>query len=161
MVIDSEAGSDWVLSALQGLKTIHALFSIYSKQVSEATGLSVPQVLCLQAIREREPDEVTGAQIAVRIGMSHASVSRLLVELEGSRWVARKQGATDRRKYVLRLTANGRKKLEKLPSILKVRQGGRLTTLSKQEQAELTAHLDQVLALLRVSPEAADRLLGA
>ena len=54
-----------------------------------------------------------------------------------------------------------RKKLEKLPSILKVRQGGRLTTLSKQEQAQLTAHLDQVLALLRVSPEAADRLLGA
>ena len=96
----------------------------------EGTGLRVP--LAVLALLEEDPRE-TQAQIADALGYDRSHIVRLLDELEDRELVVRKRDPDDRRRHVVKMTAEGRKMLGRLRAI--VRPRGRLPLAARPRRA--------------------------
>ncbi len=88
----------------------------HSHDAFEGTGLS-PFHFAVLALLEEDPRE-TQAAIADALGYDRSHVVRLLDELEERDLVVRKRDPDDRRRHVVKMTADGRKALAKLRTIV-------------------------------------------
>ncbi len=82
----------------------------------EGTGLSAFHFAVL-ALLEEDPRE-TQAMIADALGYDRSSIVRLLDELEEREMVVRKRDPEDRRRHVVKLTAEGRSMLGRMREIV-------------------------------------------
>ena len=83
----------------------------HSHDAFEGTGLS-PFHFAVLALLEEDPRE-TQAVIADALGYDRGHLVRLLDELEERDLVVRKRDPDDRRRHVVKLTADGRKALQR------------------------------------------------
>lgn len=145
-------GGDKTEIANDLLRTIRQLLrqvSIHSKQLLREVGLSVPQVICLNAIKELEGETgVTVAEVSQRVQLSPATVSRIVDRLVASGLVTRDRSAIDRRKVRIALTTSGRERLEAMPPPLQETFLRRLSELPKKKQIALRDALREVAALM-------------
>lgn len=93
-------------------------FLHFSEQAAQSDGLAVQQYLTLLAI-EGYPgrDFVKIGELAERLRIAHHSAVGLVDRLESGGLVKRTPSDDDRRQVLVRLTARGRKKLEKLATV--------------------------------------------
>lgn len=70
-------------------------------------GLSLATGMALGAVVAAGPQGVRAGTIAQQRGLTPASISRAVVQLERSRLVTRLQDAQDRRLHIVRATAEG------------------------------------------------------
>ena len=89
----------------------------HSHGAFEGTGLS-PFHFAVLALLEEDPRE-TQAAIADALGYDRSHVVRLLDELEERDLVVRKRDPEDRRRHVVKMTADGRKALAKLRTVVR------------------------------------------
>ena len=92
-----------------------------SHDAFEGTGLS-PFHFAVLALLEEDPRE-TQAVIADALGYDRGHLVRLLDELEERDMVVRKRDPEDRRRHVVKLTADGRKALGKMRTIVRQARG--------------------------------------
>jgi DNA-binding MarR family transcriptional regulator len=143
---------DVAMDILRGIRRILRKTAEHSRQLSGEAGLTVPQVLCLRVIAESEDgQEVTGARVAEAIQLSAATVSRILDRLEAMQLVRRKRTSNDRRKVCLELTAQGRRRMKSLPTPLQEHFLAELKKLSPQDQRQMLASLNQIVAMMGAS----------
>lgn len=136
------------------LRKISRATEIQSKHLYREVGLTAPQVLVLQAIRN-EGSPPTSI-VARRICVSQATVTRIIDRLVAAGLVSRTKSATDRRVINVALTDVGRRKLDMAPELLQPEFREAFDRLETWEQQMLKA------ALLRISqmmdPEATEAL---
>ncbi len=113
----------------------------------EGTGLSAFHYAVL-ALLDEDPRE-TQAQIADALNYDRSLIVRLLDELEDRELVVRKRDPEDRRRHVVKMTAEGRKMLGELRAIVQGLEDDFLSPLDPAEQetlhallAKLTVHHD-------------------
>jgi DNA-binding MarR family transcriptional regulator len=109
---DAAAQSVQVLTAL---RRIMRATDLHSKRLTKHAGLTIPQVVVLQAIRDL--GEVTTGMLSVRVSLSQATVTSILDRLEERGLVERYRSTSDRRVVHARLTGQGRSVLRRAPSI--------------------------------------------
>ena len=114
-------------------------FLSFSERAAAGDGLAVQQYLALLAI-EGFPsrDFVSMGELAERLQVTPHSAVGLVDRLEEARLVKRNGSRADKRRVVVRLTKNGRNRLEKLASIHRVElrtAGPLLAGLLKQVNA--------------------------
>jgi len=137
------------LEILKALRRIIRKTSQHSRQIGRTAGLSVPQMLCLRAIRDLSHDgEVTVAMVAHAVQLSPATVSRILDRLETSRLIIRQRTSTDRRRVCLALTDAGTRQVEKLPIPLHEQFLRQLESLGPEECSLLLKSLECVVDLM-------------
>ncbi len=116
----------------------------HSHDAFEGTGLS-PFHFAVLALLEEDPRE-TQAAIADALGYDRSHVVRLLDELEERDLVVRKRDPDDRRRHVVKMTADGRKALAKLRTIVSRLEDRFLAPLDADERDALHALLVRLAA---------------
>ncbi len=135
---------------VRSLRRILRKTSEHSRQLSQQSGLSIPQLLVLKAIDDDElPDELTAAKIAKTVHLSAPTVTRLIDRLEYAQYIKRLKHESDRRKVCIALTSLGKKRLESLPTPLHEEFLTKLKKLKRSEKDDLLKSLDQIVEMMQ------------
>lgn len=133
-------------AVLTALRRIIRATDLHSKQLSREVGLTTPQVVVLQAVRDL--GEVTTGQLSRRVSLSQGTVTTILDRLESRGLVERYRSAADRRIVHSRLTRRGRAVLRRAPPLLHERFTDAFRRLSPMRQNRILATLDEVAAMM-------------
>jgi DNA-binding MarR family transcriptional regulator len=131
---------------LTALRRIMRAVDLHSKKLEREFGLTVPQILVLQAL-----DEAGGlpvSELARRVSLSQATVTSILDRLGRKELLKRERDAPDRRVVTVSLTAAGARRVRHLPGLLQENFVIRFDRLEAWEQSMLTAAVQRIAAML-------------
>lgn len=131
---------------LVALRRIMRATDLYSKQLSKVAGLTAPQMLILQAVRDL--GDVTIGTLAKHVSLSQATVTTILDRLERRQLVYRERSTVDKRKVHAHLTAAGSTALDAAPTPLQQSFTQRFQHLEPWEQHMITAALQRVADMM-------------
>jgi len=131
---------------LIALRRIMRATDLQSQQLSRQSGLTVPQLLVMQAIaKEGSPSTST---LARHIVVSLATVTRIIDRLERDGLVKREKSSRDKRVVNVRLTDAGHSKLEVAPEPLQAEFLRKYRELETWEQQMLKSSLLRVASMM-------------
>lgn len=133
-------------AVLSALRRIIRATDLHSKQLARDVGLTTPQAVVLQAVRDL--GEVTTGQLSRRVSLSQGTVTTILDRLEDRGLVERYRSAADRRVVHSRLTRRGRAVLRRAPPLLHERFTEAFRRLSAARQSRILATLDEVAEMM-------------
>jgi DNA-binding MarR family transcriptional regulator len=116
----------------------------HTHEAFEGTGLNAFHFAVLSLLEE-DPRE-TQAVIADALGYDRGQMVRLLDELEERELVVRKRDPEDRRRHVVKLTAEGRKTLGRLRTVVRKLEDEFLAPLDRGERTALHALLLRLMS---------------
>ena len=131
---------------LVSLRRVIRATDLHSKHLAKTTGLTAPQILLLQTIRDK--GQVTIGELASEISLSQATVTTILDRLEKRDMVYRERSGEDKRKVHAYLTDKGIETIKAAPTPLQehfVRQFG---DLQNWEQTMIIASLQRVAQMM-------------
>ena len=134
---------DHVLVALR--RVIRAT-DLHSKHLAKTTGLTSPQILLLQTIRDR--GEVTIGELANEISLSQATVTSILDRLEKRNLVYRERSKEDKRKVHAYLTDNALEVLKEAPMPLQEHFTRQFNDLQEWEKTMIISSLQRVAQMM-------------
>lgn len=131
---------------LVALRRVIRATDLHSKHLAKTTGLTAPQILLMQTIRDK--GEVTIGEIANDMSLSQATVTAILDRLEKRDLVYRERSKEDKRKVHAYLTTQAVETLKSAPRPLQnhfVRQFG---NLHEWEQTMIISSLQRVAKMM-------------
>lgn len=131
---------------LVALRRVIRATDLYSKRLAKTSGLTVPQILLLQAIRDR--GQVTIGELAAEISLSQATVTTIIDRLEKRQLVYRVRSSTDKRKVHAFLTEKAVHVLKNAPTPLQQHFSRQYANLSDWEQAMIVSALQRVAQMM-------------
>ncbi|MBB6057055.1 MarR family winged helix-turn-helix transcriptional regulator [Tolumonas osonensis] len=138
------------LAVLSTLRRIIRTIDQNEKELSHLSGLTLPQLLILQTLRDEQP--VTTGTLANRMDLAQATVTSILDRLENKGLVERQRNQLDKRKVWIQLTPEGISRLNAAPDTLQSRFITRFQNMKEWEQSMLIASLECIADLLE-APE--------
>ncbi|MDO6563961.1 MarR family transcriptional regulator [Amphritea sp. 1_MG-2023] len=140
------------------LRKINRATDLQSKRVVKACGLTIPQVMVLQAIKDL--GDVTVKKISDNVSLSQATVSTIMNRLEERQLVQRLRSHTDRRIVNARLTPAGEGIFLTVPTLLHESFINRFEHLTAAEQQHILDALKQISGMMDAEAYDADSLLA-
>ncbi|WP_425407298.1 MarR family winged helix-turn-helix transcriptional regulator [Hwanghaeella sp.] len=140
------ADTDTTRDVLVALRRIIRAIDLQSKRIAKTSGLTTPQVMVLQSIRDL--GEVTTGRLSSDVSLSQATVTTILDRLEQRGLVERYRSDRDRRIVHTKLTEAGRKSLKKAPPLLHEEFIAAFADLPAGRQDEIVATLEEVATML-------------
>lgn len=131
---------------LVALRRIMRATDLYSKRLSKTAGLTAPQLLILQTIKEL--GAVTVGTVARHVSLSPATVTTILDRLDNRGLTYRERSTVDKRKVHAYLTDFGHEVLEGAPAPLQMAFTQRFQGLEAWEQGMITAALQRVADMM-------------
>jgi DNA-binding MarR family transcriptional regulator len=135
------------LQALVVLRQIIRATEIHEKNISRSTGLTLPQLMVLQTLRESSP--MTSGELARRLNVAQATVTSILDRLEKKTLISRERGKEDKRKMWVHLTDEGTHLLVSSPTTLQDRFTQEFDDMRDWEQSMMLASLERIAHLLQ------------
>ena len=142
--ISSDVAGDFdpVLKSIR--RIIHSVDS-RSKKVARATGLTIPQIVVLKAVRDL--GEVPTNRISAQADLTAATVITILDKLEERGLVVRRRGTEDRRVVYTRLTPRGLETVGTAPALLDDAVIEAFVRMSDSRRRRLIAALGEIAGL--------------
>jgi len=131
---------------LVSLRRVIRATDLHSKYLAKTTGLTAPQILLLQTIRDK--GQVTIGELANEISLSQATVTTILDRLEKRQLVYRERSAQDKRKVHAYLTDSGVETLKAAPTPLQEHFTRQFGDLQNWEQTMIIASLQRVAQMM-------------
>ncbi|MGB1560243.1 MAG: MarR family winged helix-turn-helix transcriptional regulator [Sinimarinibacterium flocculans] len=146
------------LHLLGALRRIAQSLDTYSKTIEHDAGLTLPQLLLLEALRS-DGDAPTAGRLAQRVSLTQGTVTSILDRLEARGLVRRSRANDDRRRVLVALTPRGRSLLGKAPPLMHADFLRGFAALTTSDRAGLLDAVDRIAALMRsvdtsISPQA-------
>lgn len=132
---------------MKAIRVIAQAIDTRSKAVSRASGLTIPQIVVMQAVHDH--GEVTTNLLSRHCDLTAATVVSILDKLEERGFVARYRNAADRRIVHTKLTPAGLVALGDAPPLLPPSAIAGLALLPENERAALVSAFRRVAELLR------------
>ncbi len=147
-LIQLEKGTDLdrIEDVLIALRRVIRATDLHSKYLAKTTGLTAPQILLLQSIRDK--GQVTIGELANDISLSQATVTTILDRLEKRELVYRERSKEDKRKVHARLTDAGTEMLKKAPIPLQDQFTRQFGDLHEWEQTMIISSLQRVAQMM-------------
>lgn len=133
-------------AVMKSIRRIVRAMDMRSKRVARETGLTIPQIVVLQAVREL--GEVTTAALSRHADLSAATTVTILDNLQNRGLVERRRSHIDRRIVHTSLTEDGARILADAPSLFDEAFGARFARLSPAEQRRIVKSFGAVADLL-------------
>jgi DNA-binding MarR family transcriptional regulator len=133
---------------LVSLRRIIRATDMHSRYLAKTTGLTTPQMLLLQCIRDK--GELTIGDLANQVSLSQATVTTILDRLEKRNLVYRKRSEHDKRKVHAFLTEHGVAILRASPVPLQEQFAQQFSALQDWEQTMIISSLQRIAALMDV-----------
>lgn len=137
---------DRVEDVLIALRRVIRATDLHSKYLAKTTGLTAPQILLLQAVRDKS--QVTIGELAQDVSLSQATVTTILDRLEKRELVYRVRSTSDKRKVHAHLTPLGSETLEKAPMPLQEQFKEQFGDLQEWEQTMIISSLQRVAQMM-------------
>jgi DNA-binding MarR family transcriptional regulator len=131
---------------LIALRRVIRATDLHSKQLAKTTGLTAPQMLLMQTIRNK--GKVTIRELAYAMSLSQATVTTILDRLEKRGLVFRKRSSEDRRKVHANLTEEAKKILQDAPIPLQEHFARQFANLQEWEKTMIIAALQRVAHMM-------------
>ncbi len=144
---------------MKSIRRIVRAIDTRSKQIVRETGLTIPQIVVLSAVRDL--GEVTTLAISRYADLSAATTVMILEKLEQRGLVVRTRSLIDRRVVHTALTPLGARMLAAAPPLLNDHFTTALRALGIDRRASIVNAFDEVAELLDPGPPDATPLVGA
>ncbi|WP_241263195.1 MarR family winged helix-turn-helix transcriptional regulator [Parahaliea mediterranea] len=131
---------------LVALRRVIRATDLHSKHLAKTTGLTAPQILLLQTIRDR--GEVTIGELATDVSLSQATVTSILDRLEKRELIYRERSKTDKRKVHAHLTDNAMEVLKSAPIPLQAQFTRQFGDLQEWEQTMIISSLQRIAQMM-------------
>lgn len=131
---------------LISIRQIIRATDLYSKQLSKKAGLTAPQLLILQSIREL--GAISISKLSAEVSLSQATVTTIIDRLESRGLVARHRSTKDKRVVHATLTDQGEEMLSAAPTPLQDVFSHRFTELEEWEKSMIVAALQRVASMM-------------
>lgn len=139
-------------SVLMALRRIIQAVDIHSRSLMQSSGLSVPQLLVLQAL-EGSAEALGTSALAQRLTLTQGTISAILERLERKQLITRERGGEDKRRVQVQLTEQGREVLDATPEPLQDSFLQAFGALPDYERSQLLASLQRLAALMQPAAE--------
>jgi DNA-binding MarR family transcriptional regulator len=146
---------------LRKLRSLLRKITLHSKHLGKQSGLTLPQLVCMQAIRDSRAGEATAAEIATRVELSPPTVTGIIDRLMRAGLIAKERGTSDRRKVFITLTDEGHRRLDSVPQPLQVRFVQRIMAVDPEERRTILTSLERLVELMGAEDFEAGPLLYA
>lgn len=133
------------------LRRIIRSVDLQSRQVARTVGLTIPQLIVLQAVRDL--GEVTSSTLSAHVSLSPATVTTILDKLESRDLLERYRSASDRRVVHTRLTFHGHEALDKAPPLLQESFVASFEGLDVARQDALLAALEEIARMMEAGAD--------
>ncbi len=151
--------SEMANATLKALRRVLRAAEGGTRRLASATGLTPSQLLVLREIDGGK--EVTPGVIAQRLQFSHATITAIVDRLVALRLVTRARSDRDKRRMLLEVTPEGRRRLAEAPDMLQEVFSARFSRLPAWEQAMVLAGTERLADILGVGDMDAAPLLDA
>tara|TARA_R110000868_G_scaffold120477_2_gene319751 strand:- start:50654 stop:51124 length:471 start_codon:yes stop_codon:yes gene_type:complete len=131
---------------LVALRRVIRATDLHSKHLAKTTGLTAPQILLLQTIRDK--GDVTIGEIAKDMSLSQATVTTIIDRLEKRELVYRERSKTDKRKVHALLTDEAYNTLKEAPIPLQEQFARQFNDLQEWEQTMIISSLQRVARMM-------------
>jgi DNA-binding MarR family transcriptional regulator len=131
---------------IRSIRRIVQAMDVRSKRVARETGMTIPQIVVLNAVRDFET--ATTAEISRVANISAATTVTILEKLEARGIVNRRRSTVDRRIVHNELTREGRAMLASAPPLIHRRFFSGMAGLSEGEQQTIIRAFQTVADLL-------------
>ena len=131
---------------LVALRRIIRATDLHSRQLSKVSGLTSPQLLILQLLRQHA--ELTVGEVAQRVSLSQATVTTIIDRLEKRALVKRERGSSDKRKVYVYLTDAANAVLLDAPKPLQESFVQQFQDLHDWEQTMILSALERVAYMM-------------
>ena len=131
---------------LRAVRRIVRRVESHSREMEERLGVSTAQLLLLEAVARDEA--ASQADLGARIDLAPSTMVGITDRLVAAGLVARVRVPTDRRRYHVQLTDQGRAFLAAVPQTLHHRFLDRLAALPEEDRVRLASALVEVVRLL-------------
>lgn len=135
-----------IQEVLVALRRVIRATDLHSKHLAKTTGLTSPQILLLQTIRDR--GEVAIGELANEISLSQATVTTILDRLEKRELVYRVRSKEDKRKVHAYLTDQATEILKEAPIPLQEHFTRQFDDLQEWEQTMIISALQRVAQMM-------------
>lgn len=131
---------------LVALRRVIRATDLHSKYLAKTTGLTAPQIMLLQAIRDK--GQATIGELANDISLSQATVTTILDRLEKRQLVYRERSKEDKRKVHANLTEAAVEVLKSAPLPLQDHFTRQFGNLQEWEQTMIISALQRVAEMM-------------
>lgn len=131
---------------LKSLRRIIRAVDLYSRKLMTRTGLSGPQVICLQQLAAGGPMQTS--HLADAVNLSSATVCGILNRLEQRGLVIRERQATDRRRVLVSLSDAGQDTVDNSPPALHDSFLFKLRALPETQQQRIHQTLTDIVEMM-------------
>lgn len=131
---------------LVALRRVIRATDLHSKHLAKTTGLTAPQILLLQTIRDKGDATIGG--LANQISLSQATVTTILDRLEKKELVYRERSKEDKRKVHAFLTEQGIETLKEAPLPLQDHFTRQFGDLQEWEQTMIISSLQRIAQMM-------------
>ncbi len=142
--------SEYVVSRIEevlvALRRVIRATDLHSKHLAKTTGLTAPQILLLQTIRDK--GEVTIGELAHEMSLSQATVTSILDRLEKRALIYRERSKEDKRKVHAYLTDQATEILKEAPIPLQEHFTRQFVDLQEWEQTMIISSLQRVAQMM-------------
>ncbi|AFJ01524.1 Putative regulatory protein associated with the ectoine operon [Methylophaga frappieri] len=137
---------NYIEEVLVALRRVIRATDLHSKYLAKTTGLTAPQILLLQTLRDK--GQLTIGELAHDMSLSQATVTSILDRLEKRILVVRKRSQTDKRKVHVYLTEASLEMLKSAPIPLQDRFTREFSKLQEWEQTMIISSLKRVAQMM-------------
>ncbi|MFN3273469.1 MAG: MarR family winged helix-turn-helix transcriptional regulator [Paracoccus sp. (in: a-proteobacteria)] len=138
-------------AALIAIRRILRATEQYERELAQAVGLTPAKLRVLQLLAGEAGRQATPTRLASRMGVSQATVTALVDQLERRGFTIRERSSTDRRQLLVILTDAGAEALVSAPDALQQHFVRGFQALQDWEQAMLVASLERAAAMLNAA----------
>lgn len=131
---------------LISLRRVIRATDLHSKYLAKTTGLTAPQILLLQTIRNK--GQLTIGELANEMSLSQATVTTIIDRLEKRQLVYRERSDQDKRKVHAFLTDSAIEILKSAPTPLQEHFARQFSNLQEWEQTMIISALQRVAQMM-------------
>jgi len=138
------------IEILVKLRRIIRSINLESKKIEKELGVSIPQLLILQFLSDREDYKANSKDIKEYINLNASTVTGIIGRLESKGLIAKLPNPKDRRVTYITLTAKGADLLRMSPTTLQEKISQKLNNLTPGQIDELNRNIELLTNLMDV-----------
>lgn len=132
------------------IRKIVRSINLESKRIQKDFGISIPQLLCLDKLKNSPSYQSTHSEIMKFLSLNSSTVTGIINRLETKTYVARIPSKEDKRVTYITLTAKGLKLLENVPNILHDKLATYLDRLPGDKKQLMVDALDMIISSMQI-----------
>jgi DNA-binding MarR family transcriptional regulator len=138
------------MEILMRIRKIVRSINLESKKIEKEYGVSIPQVLCLHYLRDKNNFQAGQGEIRQYLNLNPSTTSGIINRLENKGLVARLPKSGDKRVVTISLTSKGDQLMNRMPSLLHERLSDKLNSLDNETINRVQSSLELLVKLLGI-----------